>query len=438
MVTMGVMFAIVVALISLGGTGAMADGPDPVDFDLFFVEGALRVDLVHSGTATAESFSVRAIVRERYWAGSKTGLIPVADRGKYRADLRDADSGKLIYRHGYSTLFGEWQTTAEADVVRRGFEETLRMPMPRQPVELELAVRNQEGVFESLLRIPIDPGSRLIGTGGAGGGVKVHGLIENGPANEKVDLLILGDGYTVVEREKFLRDCAQRLADFFETEPFRSYSDRFNARAIFVESAESGIDEPRKGIYRDTAFGMSFNTFDSPRYCMTEDVWAIHDASAHAPCDALLLMANTSRYGGGAIYNFYTAFASDNEFDDYLCIHEFGHGFGALGDEYYSSSVSYNDFYPRGVEPWEPNITALLEPDGLKWNEFVEPGTPIPTPQDDPQFADRVGAFEGAGYSAKGLYRPALDCKMFSKGSREFCPVCRQAIAEMIRVYAPD
>jgi hypothetical protein len=413
-------------------------GAGGVDFDTFFTDGALRVDLMHSGTALTQEMSVRRTIKEEYWAGNKLHLIPDFDRGRYRVELRDVDSGTVIYRHGFGTLFGEWQTTDEATAVRRGFEETITMPFPRHPVELEVAVRNATGQFEPLLRIPVDPDSRMVGKEPLGGGVKVHELLVNGPSDEKVDLLMLGDGYSASEREKFLRDCAHRVDDFMQTEPFASLSDRFNIRAIFVASSESGIDEPRKGIYRDTPFGMSFNTFDSPRYCMSENVWAIHDVAAHAPHDAILLMANTSRYGGGAIYNFYTAFASDNEFDDYLCIHEFGHGFGALGDEYYSSSVSYNEFYPKGVEPWEPNITALMDPENLKWNAWVEPGTPIPTPADDPSYKDKVGAFEGAGYAAKGLYRPAIDCKMFSKGNREFCPVCREAIAEMIRHYAPD
>ncbi|UCH85495.1 MAG: peptidase M64 [Candidatus Latescibacterota bacterium] len=431
------LIVIVVVALGMTGTGVESRG-ERVDFGQFFEAGALRVDLIHSGTAATETVAVRRIVKQRYWAGNQANLIPDVDRGEYRVDIRDKATGTLIYRRGYSTLFGEWQTTAEADVVNRAFEETLLMPLPRGPVELEIAVRNEKGLFETITQAPIDPGSRLIGRGGMSGGVKVHQLVENGPPGDKVDLLILGDGYTIIEREKFLKDCAQRVEDFLGTEPFAAFADRFNFRAVFVASAESGIDEPRKSIYRDTPFGMSFNTFDSPRYCMTEDVWAIHDAAAHAPYDAILLMSNTSRYGGGAIYNFYTAFASDNEFDDYLCVHEFGHGFGSLGDEYYSSSVSYNDFYPRGVEPWEPNITALLDTDNLKWQQFVEPGTPIPTPADDSRYAKAVGAFEGAGYAAKGLYRPAVDCKMFSKGNREFCPVCSHAITEMIRFYAPD
>ncbi|UCG53103.1 MAG: peptidase [Candidatus Latescibacterota bacterium] len=411
---------------------------ETIRFEDYFADGALRIDLVHSGTASSEEMSVRRIVREEIWAGPKVNLIPHWDMGKYRLDVRDDSSGTLIFRSGFSSLFAEWRTTAEANLVRRGFEETLELPFPRGRVELDVSVRNKTGEFERLLTVSIDPESHVIGKTPNAGGVDIHELVVNGPPERMVDLLVLGDGYTVIEREKFRRDCRHLMDRFFDAEPFASYRDRFNVRAIHVASPESGVDEPRKRLYRDTPFDMQFNTFDSPRYCMTESVWAIHDAAAHAPHDAILLIGNSSRYGGGAIYNFYTAFASDNEYDDYLCVHEFGHGFAGLGDEYYSSAVSYNELYPRDVEPWEPNITALLDEGKLKWGSLVDADTPIPTPEDDPRYADKVGAFEGAGYSAKGLYRPAKDCKMFSKGNRRFCPVCERAVVRMIEFYSPE
>jgi hypothetical protein len=259
----------------------------------------------------------------------------------------------------------------------------------------------------------------------------------NGDPQGKVDLVILGDGYSAIEKKKFIGDCWHFVDNFFANDPMKRLRSRFNLRAVFVSSRESGVDEPRKGVFRNTAFGMTFNMFDLPRYCMTDSVWALHDAASVAPYDAILLMANSSRYGGGAIYNYYTAFVSDNEYDDYLAVHEFGHGFGGLADEYYTSSVAYNEFYPRGVEPWEPNITALLPGETLKWEAFVEEPTPVPTPVDDERFASKVGAFEGAGYAARGLFRPQMTCKMFSKGNRRFCRVCEQVLAETIDWYAP-
>jgi hypothetical protein len=407
------------------------------DFETVFGDGTLRVDLIHSGTSIDEEYAIRSVIKQSNWAGPTVNLVPTGDMGKYRVDLYDKTTGNLIYRHGFSSLFGEWQTTGEASTTRRAFEETLEFPYPKKSIDLEISSRNKKGEMVRVFSAAIDPNSHLIGRPVTNPGVKVHEILLSGESSEKLDLLILGDGYTLTERVKFKNDCEHIADRFLGTAPFDSLRDKINVRAIMIPSAESGIDEPRKGIFRDTPFGMSFNTFDSPRYCMTEAIWAIHDAAAAAPHDAILVMGNSSRYGGGAIFNFYTAFISDNEFDDYLCVHEFGHGFSGLGDEYYSSQVSFNEFYPRGVEPWEPNITALLDPEHVKWAHFVDKDTPIPTPADNPNYGDKTGAFEGAGYAAKGLYRPAVDCKMFSKGQQEFCAVCRQAVVDMILFYAP-
>lgn len=408
------------------------------DFDSYFTEGGLRVDVVHSGTADAEAIAVRRIVREPYWAGPKNHLIPKRDRGKYAFQLVDKASGTQIFRYGFSTLFGEWTTTPEAQKVRRAFEETLEMPFPKAPVTLTFFSRATDGALQPIFTTDIDPSNHQIGRAPllpADDEAEVIELQVTGDPAERVDLIVLGDGYQADEKEKFRGDLDRFMENFFGAEPFKSHWEDFNVRAVFFPSNDSGVDEPRKGIYNDTPFGMMFNMFDLPRYCMTEDVWQIHDCAAQAPHDAVLLMANSSRYGGGAIYNHYTVFVSDNEYDDYLVVHEFGHGFAGLGDEYYTSAVAYNEFYPRGVEPWEPNITSLLDPANLKWRRYVDPGTPLPTPENDSRYAGKVGAFEGAGYAAKGLFRPAKDCKMFSKGNRNFCPVCAAAVVETIDHY---
>ncbi len=407
-------------------------------FDDFFGDGALRVDVIHSGTRDSHEISVRRVVREPVWGGPRVS-VPPYDRGAYRLDVVDEKTGKLIYRHGFSTLFQEWTTTEEARTVRRAFEETLEMPFPKMRVRLSVFERKKMGEMAEIFEMRIDPSDHQIGGSPLVPiGAEVIELLVSGDPAVKVDLVVLGDGYAPNERVKFDGDCAHFMQTLFAVEPFRSRHDRFNVRAVFVPSGESGVDEPRKGIYRDTAFGMTFDMFEVPRYCMSRAVWAIHDAVSTVAHDAILLMANSSRYGGGAIYNHYTVFVSDNEYDDYLPVHELGHGFGGLGDEYYSSAVAYNEFYPLGVEPWEPNITALLDRDDLKWKRFVDDGTPIPTPEDDPEYAAAIGAFEGAGYAAKGLYRPATDCKMFSKGNRAFCKVCEQGLIDVIEYYSPS
>ena len=425
---------------------ANAQAESDARFEDYFGEGTLRIDIIHAGGQSSESISIRQLIKEPVWSGPKNAIAAnpqgplshAARLGKYRVDLVDRGTGRVIYQNGFGTLFGEWQTTEEARSVRRAFEETLEVPFPKNPVEIRVYSRDKTGEMKQVFVAPIDPRSHLIGRPPKFPEAEVYELEVSGDPSKKVDLLILGDGYTVEDKAKFEGDCRRFMHTFFQVEPFKRLRDRFNVRAVFAASTDSGIDEPRKGVYSDTPFGMTFSTFDLARYCMSEAVWAMHDYAASVPHDALLLMGNSSRYGGGAIYNYYTVFVSDNEYDDYLPVHEFGHGFAGLGDEYYTSAVAYSDFYPQGVEPWEPNITALIEPDHLKWKAFVDPDTPLPTPEDDPRFADKVGAFEGAGYAAKNLFRPQKDCKMFSKGNKAFCRVCEQAMVDMIRHYAPD
>jgi hypothetical protein len=425
----------VVALTTPNFAGASSQ----VRFEDYFVEGALRVDIIHAGKVDEDVISVRRVIKEPFWSGPRNKLIPEFDHGKYRLDVIDSASGNVIYRYGFGTLFGEWITTDEAKNTRRAFEETLEMPYPKAPVIIKVHLRDSKGAMDEIFSVNVDPAFHQIGRSPKLPALAEAEVIELqvvGDHSEKVDILVLGDGYLVTEKEKFRGDLDRFMENFFESDPFKSRWEDFNIRAVYLPSNTSGVDEPRKGIHSDTPFGMMFNMFDLPRYCMTEDVWAIHDAAAQVPHDAILLMANSSRYGGGAIYNHYTVFVSDNEYDDYLTVHEFGHGFVGLGDEYYSSSVAYNEFYPAGVEPWEPNITALLDPANVKWKRFVDEGTPLPTPEEDDAWRDKVGAFEGAGYAAKNLFRPAKDCKMFSKGNKNFCAVCEDAAIRMINHYA--
>jgi hypothetical protein len=305
-------------------------------------------------------------------------------------------------------------------------------------------------------------------------------VFENGPPAGKVDLLFLGDGYTAAEGDKLHRDVERLTEVLFAAEPFASHRGDFNVRAIHVPSPASGVTDPRAGRWVKSPLGLSYNAFDSERYVLTYANQALREIAAQAPYDALVLLANSRKYGGGGIFNLWTTAAVDSAQAAYLVVHEFGHAFAGLGDEYYTSQVSYEEFVPPGVEPWEPNVTALLDPEALKWRELVEPGTPIPTPWEQEAFDEvslayqekrqamreagageeemealfaeikavtepmlkaeehhgRVGAFEGASYQAKGLYRPAVDCIMFTRNPTSFCPVCARAIERVIRLYA--
>jgi len=323
--------------------------------------------------------------------------------------------------------------------------------------------------------------------------VKVYDAESNGDPHSHVDIVILGEGYTIDEKVKFEKDLKHFSDLFFSQEPYKTYADKFNIHGVYKPSEDSGIDEPRAGIYKNTVLSCTFNSMGSERYILTEDNKAVRDLAANVPYDAIYIMINHSRYGGGGIYNLFCTFTTDNQFRDYLFLHEFGHSFSGLADEYYTSDVQYNDFYPVKIEPLEPNITALLDPANIKWKEFVSPGIEIPTPWNKAAFdsmdykwqAERramnnkiaelkknkasaeliqnaeneyakkdkahselvdsylkknkyygkVGAFEGAGYVSTGMYRPMLDCIMFSKGSKPFCTVCTAHIAIVINHY---
>lgn len=409
-----------------------------VSFDDFFAKGALRVDLIHTGTKGEERFSLDEIIHEPIWAGNPNRLIDKNNLGAYLLRVFDATTNELIFSRGFGSLFWEWLTTEEAaSGAWRSMHETVRMPWPKRPVQVTIAARGEQGMFREIYSIVVDPASHLISRERRNRDVEIVVLEENGPPAEKVDVLIIADGYGATDRDKLMADLERFAAFFFSTSPFRELRQRINLRVAAACSADTGPDEPRKGLFADTAVGTNFNTFDSPRYLTTHENRAMRDIAANVPCDAILIMVNSSRYGGGGIFNLWAVFTTDNEYDGYLMMHEFGHSFAGLGDEYYTSSTSYDDFYPKGVEPWEPNVTALFDPAHPKWKAMLTAGVPLPTPDDVEKYPPpTVGAFEGAGYVAKGLYRPSIDCMMFSKGNQPYCPVCRATVERMIRFHS--
>ena len=420
-----------VAMIVVALAVSLHAGEQP-GFDRFFTTGSLRIDLYHTGGGGVEVFSLDELVAEPYWAGNPRTLIDTLNLGEYMVRVFDITTNRMIFSRGYSTIYAEWETTGEADgSLSRTFHESLIVPYPRVPVQIRIERRDRENIFRTVFDLVVDPSDFHIRTGGRYGAFKVRTLEDNGPPSGTVDIVILGDGYRQDQIHK-LRDDARRFVDlFFDTEPFRSRRSDFNISLIETVSRESGVDDPREGTYRDNLLGLSFNSLDIDRYMLTLSNKIVREIAGAVPYDQVIILANAEKYGGGGIFNLYSTCISDNEYDGYVFIHEFGHAFAGLGDEYYTSAVTYNDMYPRGVEPWEPNMTALLDTMNVKWGDLVREGTPVPTP-DDSTYNDVVGCFEGAGYSAKGLYRPCRDCRMFSKGLADFCPVCRRAIERMV------
>jgi hypothetical protein len=450
------------------------------DFERDFTGRTLRFDYHHSGDASEEHVSLDGLRVEGPWPGSRTRLVDDTNLGKYLFLARDLETNRVLYSRGFASIYGEWETTGEAKRAWRVFHESQRMPEPRGKVQLVLHKRGPDGAFREIFAQVVDPSgrfadrSRLVPRG------VVAPLFESGPPETKVDVLVLGDGYTAAEAGKFRGDAERLSAVLFETEPFRSRKGDFNARTLHVPAAESGISNPRKDLWRSSPLGLSFNAFDSDRYVLTYANRELREIAAQAPYDALIVVFNDRKYGGGGIFNLYATVAADTEPAPYVFVHEFGHSFAGLADEYYSSQVSYEDFTPPGVEPWEPNVTALLDPERLKWRDLVDPTVPLPTPwgkeaydeldlayqakraklieEKAPEEASealfrevkaatqplleaerhfgQVGAFEGAAYEAKGLYRPEVDCIMFTRNPASFCKVCSRAIERVIDLYA--
>jgi hypothetical protein len=430
-------FAALVLVIAPPSTGRASDAASPV-YAEWFTDEAMRVDLIHSGTRGKELFAVEEVAAEPLWPGTRAHLIDGTGYGKYRFRVLDKATGREIFSQGYCSLFGEWMTTAEAGSgAWRSMTEPIRFPFPRAPVILALEVRGDKtGAFEEIGRIDVDATAydvrreRKTSFG-------VLTLHDGGrPPPTAVDIAIVPDGYTTDDAAKIEADARRFTRVLLGHAPFDRHAAEITVRLVMAFSRESGPDEPRKGIFRDTVVDTTFDTFRSDRYLTTSNMKALREVASNAPYDTIVVMVNSNRYGGGGIFNAFSIFTSDTEYDEYVLVHEFGHGFGALGDEYFDSSTGYDEdeFYAEGVEPWEPNVTAETDREKLKWRDLVPADVPIPTPSPGP-YDGKVGAFEGAGYKAKGLYRPTRDSNMFHKGLLPFGPVNERAIETMISYY---
>ena len=427
------------------------------EFRDHFADKTMRIDYFHTADKTSEFIAIDKIYLQEpgtgIWAGNPDALIDPFNRGGYTIKVYDAAAGELLFSKGFDSYCGEYITTDQAaHGIKRTYHETTLIPYPMKKIKFTLERRDKQNQLHPIFEQVIDPSAMDIHKEPLIEGVKVFEILRSGPSHKKVDLAFVAEGYTRAEEEKFKQDLETMTKIFFQHEPYQSYKTAFNVYGVFKPSRESGVDEPTHGIYRSTAVGASFNALGLYRYMLTEENRALRDIAAHVPYDTLVIMVNTKRYGGGGIYNTYCLFSLNEEWSAYLFLHEFGHAFAGLGDEYYASKVVYNEFYPRGLEPREPNITALLDPQQLKWKHLASKGISLPTPWEKEKYDQmdgaqkrahlakkayqgKVGAFEGAGYSSKGLYRPMVNCIMFSRGNIPYCRVCENAIIEMIRHY---
>lgn len=450
---------------------------ESVLFEKWFSDKTMRFDFFHTGNATQEMFSVDQVVSDGPWAGSLTQLIDKLELGPYFFEVKDKESGRLLYSRGFANIFGEWQTTPEASGEWKTFHESLRFPWPNHPVILTIKKRDTLNRFQSIWSTTIDPSGLMVNPAERIHRETTFVIEENGPAHNKLDIVILGDGYSGPEMKKF-GDDARRLSEaLLNTEPFKSQRQHINIRAVETPAPESGVNKPHQKVFRHSPLAVSYGIFDSERYALTFDNKTVRDIASAVPYDVMVILMNERTYGGGGIYNLYTTVSAGNRYSEYIMVHEMGHHLAALADEYYTSAVAYEA--PKiTLEPWELNVTALHDPGQLKWKEFVEPATPIPTPWnkeafdkqgyaiqverqkiraeqrpetdmealfdrqlklEDAFFADepyhnKVGAFEGANYNARGMYRSQLDCIMYTR-HRIFCKVCQNSLVKVISQY---
>ncbi|MBW6459958.1 MAG: IgA Peptidase M64 [Bacteroidales bacterium] len=401
-------------------------------FARHFKNQTLRFDYFHSGNFEDEYIVQDEILKEGPWAGPRKNLIDPFDYGSYKLLVFDLRSDKLIYSRGYSSLFIEYQATEEAKTECGNFPESMLLPMPRRPVRLEIHSRGKDMVWNKTFETAIDPKKDDIS--GPAPSVYPVEVIHNGKNPRRMlDIVFLPEGYTAEEMDKFLADCHRYRDSLFATRPFEEYKDRINIRAVLALSEESGTDILGDSIWRNTLLNSSFYTFGSERYLTTADFKTVRNVAARAPYDQIVILVNHPKYGGGGIYNFYAITTVDDRNSGFVFTHEFGHSFAGLGDEYQGSGTASDDYYDITQEPWEPNITSLVDFDA-KWKDMLPVGTPVPTPVSD-EWQGKLGVFEGAGYMEKGLYRPYPDCSMNIIKFDNFCPVCQRAIRRMIGYF---
>jgi len=482
------------ALLLMAGTLLLVPAPaaaqQPV-FDEWFEDATMRVDFHQTGNAEEFFFSIDQIYRQGRWAGNPRRPVDDFNSGMYYVKVYSLASNRLIYARGFQTLFGEYQTTDPAiDGVMRSYLQTALIPWPKAAVRFVIEGRGPGNLLVPLFSARIDPGDVNIVREASDERIEVFEIEIGGDCHDMVDFALVAEGYTAAEKEKFRADAARMAEVLFSSEPFASHRSLFNIHAVFVPSTDSGVDEPRRGIFRRTALDGSFNALDLDRYLLIDNLRAMRDVAGAAPYDVLGVLVNSTRYGGGGIYGDYFVTTVDNQRSEYVFMHELGHHFANLADEYFTATVSYNEFFPEGQEPHEPNITRLLDPDNVKWKHLLTPGTPVPTPwgQDEiaalearagelrremrtelarleesgaserelerarqswrdridevmteaagvrrhyqELYAGKIGVFEGAGYSAKGIYRSEIHVGMFHEGS--YGPVSEEAIRLII------
>lgn len=398
-----------------------------------FADKTLRVDYIFNGNASGQAICLNGLSALPTWAGRKHHLAELPLQGNGQIVMRNAASGKTIYTTSFSSLFQEWLETDEARNVTKGFENTFLLPYPLQPVEIEITLLDPRRNVRASMKHIVHPNDVLIEQKGNSHITPHKYLLHNDSPEKCIDVAILAEGYTLQEMQTFYEDADIACKSIFDHEPFKSMKKRFNVVTVASPSTDSGVSVPRLNEWKHTAFGSHFSTFYSDRYLTTSRVKAIHDALAGIPYEHIIILANTEEYGGGGIYNSYTLTTAHHPMFRPVVVHEFGHSFGGLADEYFYDNDVMTDTYPLDIEPWEQNISTQVD-FAAKWKDMLSENTPVPTPADVSENYP-TGVYEGGGYSAKGIFRPAENCRMRTNEYPAFCPVCQRALRRIIEFY---
>ena len=402
------------------------------DFEKYFYESSLRIDYIHTANHNNEIISYDEMFHEPFWGGSKVNLIDTFDYGYYKYEVFDFESGEIIYSRAFNTLCEEWMYTDEAKNIYRSFSETIIIPYPKEKIKIYIHKREKDGKWSILSERNINPKDYMIKP------QKDFNCIMDSThyvtiSSKALDIVILAEGYTIREIEKFKSD-AKRFSNYlFGCKPFDEFEENINIWALAGISEESGTDIPGDSIYKNTLFDSHFYTFGEERYLNTLNNKQVRNIASQVPYDQIYILVNTDKYGGSGIFNYYSICTSDHKHSNFVFVHEFGHSFAALSDEYYTSSVAVEDYYDLNCEPWTPNLTTLVDFDS-KWKHLLDKNTPIPTPAVNENI-DKIGVYEGGGYVEKGIYRPKIECTMKSVRYNDFCPVCNEAIVKMLMFY---
>ena len=408
------------------------------DFDANFDDATLRIDYTLMGNAKEQHVALRDMSSTDNWWGRRVNLNNVPLKGNGDLTLYDAETKEVLYKTSFSSLFQEWITTAEAATITKSFEFTLLVPMPKRSVVAEMVIRDNTDKVSKLTHT-INPNDVLIRDRSKQQPQPYTYLHKGGDSKEAIDVVILAEGYTAEEMDIFMEDAKITAKEILSYEPFKSHKDKFNFIAVKSSSVDSNVSVPQDEAWRDTAVGSNFMTFYMERYLTSGEVYDMYDIVTNIPCEHFVILANTDTYGGGGIYNSYTLTTAHHPSFKPVVVHEFGPSFGGLGDEYFYETADNNDeMHSLSHEPWEPNITTLVDFDS-KWADMVDKDIEIPTKVTDKRSKNyTVGVYEGGGYRSKGIYRPVDVCRMRNNTAERFCPVCERALERVILHHTKD